>query len=108
MNQTELNKIAHAYIETEAVKLAIELGKVITDDIKERIGVLPASGARHLHNLAMFLLLGRINDPRMMLPEEEIPADAGQHYGKFILSMKSSFLDYCEKLQDFDISSSNE
>jgi len=98
MNQLELNNIAKLFVHTQSLEVAKKLDIVFSEDLGEKVKHVPGSAVHHIHNMALFYVLLRINS---LYQTTESTEAASRQYLEFAETLKSRFLDIVESLKDF-------
>ena len=99
MNQFEQNKIAEFFIHSQSLEVTDKLEEVLVEDIKEQRKEIPGSIAHHIHNIALFYTLLRINS---MFQANNSSKAASRQYLEHAETLKPKFLDIVDSLKDFE------
>ena len=98
MNQAELNRIAIGYIEMQSVEVARKIDSVLRDDLLKRSESLNGPVIHHIHNLAIYHSLVKLNGIFRIDDESD---EAVNEYCELAYSLKPKFIELTETLKDF-------
>ena len=99
MNQLELNRIAELFVQKQSIEVAKKLDSILIEDLKERAEQMPGSAVHHIHNVALFDSLLRINSLFQIKNRSEA---ASREYLEHAETLKPKFLDIVNSLKDFE------
>ena len=99
MNQLELNNIAKLFVHSQSLEVANKLDTIFTEDVKERVKQVPGPAVHHIHNMALFYAMVRIN---CLYQTNNSSEAAAREYLEHTEILKPKFLDIVNSLKDFE------
>lgn len=99
MNQLELNNIAKLFVHSQSLEVANKLGTILAEDVKERVKQVSGPAVHHIHNMALFYTMVRINS---LYQTNSNSKAALQEYLEYVEALKPKFLDLVNSLKDFE------
>ena len=97
MNQQELNQIAMNFIYTKSLEVEEKVVDLLLKDMQETDN-LSLQSVKHIHNLALYHVIARINYSLETIDDDEKAADS---YIEFVNKNEDSFMSLCEYFRDF-------
>ena len=98
MNQAELNKAGEIFILNQTVEVARKIDSTLTEDLTERINELPGTTIHHVHNMALFYAVTKLNSLFQLTNDSK---ESMREYMEHAESLKTRFLDIVDSLKDF-------
>ena len=98
MNQLELNNMAKLFVHRESLEVANKLDRILIEDVKERVKQIPGPTVHHIHNMALFYALLRINS---MYQANVGSTEDTRQYIEHAETFKPQFFDIVDSLKDF-------
>jgi hypothetical protein len=98
MNQLEQNRIAEFFIHNQSLEVANKLDTILTEDVKERVKQVPGPAVHHIHNMALFYAMVRIN---CLYQTNEGSKAESRQYIERAETLKLQFFDIVDSLKDF-------
>ena len=98
MNQIELNNMAKLFVQNQSLEVADQLDRIFAEDLKERVKQIPGPAVHHIHNMALFYALLRINS---IYQTNSSSKEDTRQYIEHAETFKAQFFDIVDSLKDF-------
>jgi hypothetical protein len=98
MNQAELNRIANNYIRMQSIEVASKIDSIFEEDLAERKKEQSGQAVHHIHNLALYTTVARINCAFVVNDDSQ---EAVRQYCILVESLEPKFMEIIETLKDF-------